>query len=90
MAKKHTGFLITLHFVALFLSGIRSRAEEPLPFPDEGESRSTLEWKRAAADSALRIGLSSIAVSLYEQLLNKVGEDDEDRDELALGLATAQ
>ena len=90
MAKENTVALIILLFGALSLSNARSFAEEPLPFPREGESSTTIEWKRSAAESALRIGLSGIAASLYQQLLGNVNEANEDRREFALGLATAQ
>jgi len=91
MMKKHADFLAALLFVVILLSGTAAKAEEPLPFPGEEDGHdNTLKWKRSAADSALRIGLSGVAASLYEQLLAESGQGDEYREGLLLGLATAQ
>ena len=83
--------LIILYLVALKYPMGMILGEAPLPFREEDEANDLLSWKKDAAESALRIGLSSVAASLYDQLLSfETTKENQNREELLLGLVTAQ
>ena len=89
MIKRRRIQFTIFHFAAVFSSSVTMMADEPLPFFAKEGRVNQFEWKKAAADSALRNGLSSVAASLYEQLL--VTEVDQgEKEEILLGLVTAQ
>ena len=91
MNKRSTVVLTVFYLAAMFFPIVLLRGEPPLPFPEEDDQNDLYAWKRGAADSALRIGLSSVAASLYEQLLSSpTTKGNDDREELLIGLVTAQ
>ncbi|MBL63178.1 MAG: hypothetical protein CMI30_07180, partial [Opitutae bacterium] len=76
---------------ALVASTTLAQEEEP-PLPYDSEEGNSFHYanKLKAAESALRIGLSGVSISLYEQLLTQTKETDPEYQKLLLGLASAQ
>ena len=86
---------ITVVYRALIFAFVASTTlaqEEEPPLPYDSEEGKSFHYtnKLKAAESALRIGLSGVSISLYEQLLTQTKETDPEYQKLLLGLASAQ